>query len=98
MCIVGIGKDPYKGTGDVKWRRTEANKGCVLASTFLGKLQNTQHLDDKVIEKAANEYEKLTNVGSSGRPHCQFHARSKLRILTRCLHYSQLHVDNRLAN
>ena len=25
---------------------------------FLGKLQNTQHLDDKVIEEAANEYEK----------------------------------------
>ena len=51
---------------------------------FLGKLQNTQHLDDKVSRKPLMNMRN--EFGSSGRPHCQFHARSKLRILTRYLH------------
>jgi len=31
MCIAGVGKNSYKGAGDVE-RREKANKGCFLAS------------------------------------------------------------------
>lgn len=47
---------------------------------FLGEFQNTQHLDEKTIEEAAEEY------GSFG--HYQFNAGSKLRKPVCCLHYS----------
>ena len=49
---------------------------------FLGKLQNTQHLDYKVTKEASKEY------NTSGHPHCQFHVRSKLQTPTHYLHCS----------
>ena len=49
---------------------------------FLGKLQNTQHLDYKVTKEESKEYD------TSGHPHCQFHVRSKLQTPTHYLHCS----------
>ena len=59
---------------------------------FLGKLQNTQHLDDKVVEEAANEYEKRmwviwTSPLSIPR-----------KIKATNTYALPSHVDNRLAN
>ena len=55
---------------------------------FLGKLQNTQHLDDKVTTEFAEEYDKQMWVIWTSPLSCQCEIKLKLQTPTHYLHCS----------
>lgn len=64
---------------------------------FLGKLQNTQHLDDKVTTEFAEEYNKRMWVICTSPLSCQ----CEIKAIYKHLHTTYtavLYVDNRLAS